>query len=149
MLKLVPSAGAAAIVSIFAYFAWPGLFYYFDADDVANLRRVWPDPIWKAVSSQRPLVSLIYRLLYAVAGFHPFPYHLLCLTLLLTNIYLLYRVAHQLKGSREIALFAALLGCFHSRMDTLYIDTGNMYDIVCYTFFMSALLYYTRIRASV
>jgi hypothetical protein len=121
MLKLVPLAGAAVIVGIFTYFAWPGLFYYFDADDVTNLRRAWPDPIWKAIlanfsiGSQRSLVSLIYRLLYAIAGFHPFPYHLLCLTLLLTNIYLLYRVADQLTGSREIALFAALLGCFHSR----------------------------------
>src|SRR5258708_6172906 len=43
-------------------------------------------------------------------------------------------------------MLAALLGCFHSRMESLYTSIANLFDIGCCTFFLLALLYYLRLR---
>src|SRR5260370_8089715 len=89
---------------------------------------------------------MIYRGLYALVGLHPLPYHLFSLALLAINIYLLYRLAFALTESKTAAMLAALLGCFHSRMESLYTSIGNLFDIGSCTFFLLALLYYLRLR---
>jgi hypothetical protein len=89
---------------------------------------------------------MIYRGLYALVGLHPLPYHLFSLALLAFNIYLLYRLALALTESKATAMLAALFGCFHSRMESLYTSIANLFDIGSCTFFLLALLYYLRLR---
>ena len=112
-----------------------------------NLRRAWPTPYWRLLvdclpfaQSYRPLGLLAYRIIYDTAGFHPLAFHLVSFAFLLLNCYLLFRVARELTGSDITALFAALLGAFHSRTDTLYTNIGNLYDILCGTLFLTSFL---------
>src|SRR5260370_33277433 len=81
---------------------------------------------------------MIYRGLYALVGLHPLPYHLFSLALLALNIYLLYRLALALSESKATAMLAALLGCFHSRMESLYTSIANLFDIGRCTFLLIA-----------
>jgi hypothetical protein len=89
---------------------------------------------------------LIYKLLFDLVGLHALLFRFFCFALLAFNIYLLYCVARRLTGSWQAAMFAALLGSFHSRMESLYTSVGNLFDIGCATFFLCALLYYIRWR---
>jgi hypothetical protein len=151
---LVRAVGGIAIAAVFLWFARPGLDYYFDTDDITNLGRACSQPVHKLLldtlpifgSPTRALGQMTYRGLFALAGLHPLPYHLFCLALLGTNIYLLYRLAFALTESKAAAMLAALIGCFHSRMESLYSSIGNIFDIGCCTFFLLTLLYYLHSR---
>ncbi len=121
-----------------------------------NLRRSWPKPIWEMIRdciflwqpAYRPLGDLAYRLMFELAGLHPWLYHLVCFALLIGNSFLLYCLAQRLTQSHAIALITALIGCFHSRMDALYLSPATIYDIGCCAFYWGALLYYVRLRQS-
>ena len=147
---------AAAIVGVFLWFASPGLAYYFGADDIMNLRRSWPRPIGELIRdciliwqpAYRPLGDLAYRLIFEMAGLHPWPFHLVCFALLTGNIFLVYCLAQRLTKSHPTALMSALIGSFHSRMDALDLTPATIYDIGCCTFYLGALLYYVRLRQS-
>jgi hypothetical protein len=152
--RIVGAVGGIAIAAIFLWFARPGLAYYFDTDDITNLGRACSQPLHKLLldtlpifgSPTRALGQMTYRGLFALADLHPLPYHLFCLTLLATNIYLLYRLAFALTESKAAAMLAALIGCFHSRMESLYSSIGNIFDIGCCTFFLLTMLYYLHSR---
>jgi hypothetical protein len=151
----VPVCGVF-IAAFFFYFAHPGLSYYFDADDVMNLRQAWPDSPWALLwknaffweQSYRPLGLVLYRLVFQLFGLNPFPYHVACFALLLGNLVLVYFVAHRLTESTEAALLTTLLAAFHSRMDVLYYSSGMLYEIAAFTLFLAALLVYLRIRSA-
>ncbi len=151
---LVRAIGGITIAAMFLWFARPGLAYYFDTDDIANLGIAGSQPLHKFLLDSVPILGspsrafglMIYRGLYALVGLHPLPYHLFSLALLATNIYLLYRLAFALTESKTTAMLAALLGCFHSRMESLYTSIANLFDIGSCTFFLLALLYYLRLR---
>ena len=75
----------------FLVLAGQGLSAGFTTDDVVNLAAYWnqsPAALVKAVvlyfsPSYRPLGGLFfYRPLFALAGFHPFPYRIVCFALL-------------------------------------------------------------------
>lgn len=147
-------AASLVIVGMFYYFAHPGLSYYFTDDDVMNLRRAWPTPVHELLrqtftfdpNSYRPVGLLFYRVMFAAAGLHPMPFHWVCFALLVINIGLLFLLAESLTDSIEIAALAALIGCFHSRMDGLYFTTSTIYDILCYTFYFTFILCYIYSR---
>lgn len=82
----------------------------------------------------------------AIAGLNPLPFRIVPFVILLFNLALLCAVTFTLTKSAEITLLAALFGCFHSRMNDLYFSSANIYDILCYTFYFAALLYYLRRR---
>jgi hypothetical protein len=139
----------------FLAFAGPGLNAGFTTDDVVNLAAYWnqsPAALVKAVvlyfsPSYRPLGGLFfYRPLFALAGFHPFPYRIVCFALLVGNLGLLYVAIRSITASSEIAALATLIGAFHPRLVDLYWNNGAIYDILCFTFYFGALAYYARAR---
>jgi len=150
--------GLIAVLLITAYFlalAGPGLSAGFTTDDVENLTTYWnqsPAALVKAVvfyfsPSYRPLGGLFfYRPLFALAGFHPLPYRLLCFALLLLNLGLLYLAIRSVTASSEIAALTTLFGAFHPRLVDLYWNNGTIYDILCFTFYFGALAYYAGAR---
>jgi len=149
----------AAVLSIAAYFlilAGEGLRAYFSPDDLMNLYTCWlksPAEILKAnvlffSPFFRPMGAAFYRILYAAVGFHPRPFHIACFAILLFNLYLSYCLVRRLTENREVALLAVLVSAYHSRFVDLYYNIGTVYDLLCFTFFYGAFLYYVRIRQS-
>ena len=152
-------AGAAAAVSIacyYLYLAGEGIRAYFSPDDLMNLYVCWQKPLADVLKANvlfftdffRPMGAVFYRGLYAIAGFHPMPFHIACTAIALFNLYLTYCVVRRLAASRELALLATVISCYHARFADLYYNIGTVYDLLCFSFFYGAFLYYVRIRQS-
>ncbi len=148
-------AGIAVLVGLyFLHLTLRVALTFFNPDDVTNLYAAWTDPWYKIIKANilfwsgytRPLGALLYRLLYALAGFHPRPFHVAAFGLLLVNLALEYRALWLLTASRQIALFTVLIGCFHGRMWDIYASTGTISDILCQTFLLLSLIAYVKMR---
>ena len=149
-------AGAALIAVYFFRLVRPSLHVYFTPDDLMNLYRSWefsPGALARAnflffLNSPffRPMGSLWYASVFHFSGFHPFWFHLTNLVILFVNIFLTYAVARRLSGSREVAAVATLAGCYAPHLAFLYFDTGYIYDVLCYCFYLSGFLLYIRTR---
>lgn len=145
---------AAVVAAWFLGHTWKGLFVYFQGDDMHNLYGAWITPWWKLLlanlipftSVYRPLGALVYRTVFAAAGWNPLAYRVLVYALLLANIWLVYRVVQLVAGSAEIAFLSAFLFSYHHRLIDLYINNGAIYDVLCATFFLLALESYLRSR---
>jgi predicted HTH domain antitoxin len=148
---------SALLVAIYFLVYTRGAWHsYFSNDDVTNLYRSWIFPLSALVKANflfflnspfyRPLASVWYRSIFYFAGFHPLPFHAVNLLFLGANIWLTYCVSRRLSGSREVAAAAALLISYHPRFGPLYFDTGFVFDVLCYFFYLCALLFYIRIR---
>jgi len=57
-----------------------------------------------------------------------------------------YRVLRMLSASMEAALLGTLCLAYHAEMSDLYFNTGTIYDILCYTFFLLAIGLYIKFR---
>ena len=152
-----PPSSIALLVLLVAYFLCftsRGALTYFNSDDVTNLYLAWIDPVSTILKGAvffwsgyiRPLGALFYRLLYAVAGFHPLPFHIAAFAILIVNLGLLYRAIWLLTGSRQITFFTVLISCFHGRMWDIFASTGTIYDILSQTFLLLALGFYIQAR---
>ena len=129
---------------------------YFSPDDLLGLYQSWIPPVgallkWNIFfflpsEAARPCVSAILRLIYWIAGFHPAPFKAINLIILVANIFLTYAVALRLAGTKTAAALATLLGCYHGRATVLYIDTGFIWDVLCYFFYFAAAAVYLRSR---
>ena len=132
------------------------LHAYFALDDSGNLFRAWYFPLPSLVRANllffltspfnRPMGSAWYRSIFFFAGYNPVPFHVANLIILLANVWLTYAVARRLSGSREAGALAALLIAYHPRFAYLYFDTAYIYDVLCYFFYFSTLLFYIRAR---
>ncbi|WP_321474998.1 glycosyltransferase family 39 protein [uncultured Paludibaculum sp.] len=152
--KLAAVFAALVIVVAPFWFAGGGLRVSFTPDDLTNLYRCWVDP-WRDVllanlkfwsPYYRPMGALFYRILYGLFGFHPEPLRILCFALIVVNSGLLYRVTTALTGSKSVGALAALLGAFHGEFEDLYYNGGTIYDLLCFTFYFSALWSYIEDR---
>ena len=90
--------------------------------------------------------ALFYRPIFALVGFWPFPYRVFCFVFLIANLGLLWLAIRSIAQSREIASLSTLIGAFHPQLVDLYWNNGAIYDILCFTFYFGALLYYLRAR---
>ena len=155
--RLAVAAAFGSVVAFFLWFAADGLRAYFTGDDVMNivyLHGYFTTPLYRLLlnafnpmtAAYRPMSGLFYRTLYALAGFHPFPFRFVCFLLLLGNLTLSWRVLWILSNSAEAALLGALGLAYNAEMSQLYFNTGTIYDILCYTFFVLALLFYVKHR---
>jgi hypothetical protein len=154
------AAVTVALVSIagfFLYFAHNGLGAYFTGDDVMNLRALhgyFTQPVSAVVldvfnpitSAYRPMGGVFYRTLYQLFGFNPLPFRYVCFAILLANLMLSYRALSALSRSTTAALLGTLGLAYHAEMSDLYFNTGTIYDILCYTFFLISLIVYIRFR---
>jgi hypothetical protein len=140
--KLTGACAALSIAALFLAFAGDAIGAYFTPDDLMNVYGAWFRP-WE---TDRPLGAAFYRVLYAAFGLNPLPYRVGCFVLLVLNLGLLYGFCRRLTGSREAAAFACLLGAYHAHLADLYYSTGTVYDLLCYTFYYGAFLYYLNVR---
>ncbi len=149
-----------ALVSIAAFFlcfAGDGLGAYFTGDDVMNIRHLhgyFTEPLSKVIldifkpmtAAYRPMGGAFYRTLYQIFGFNPLPFRYACFVVLLANLILSYGMLSRLSGSMEAALLGTLGLAYNAEMSDLYFNTGTIYDILCYTFFLLALSLYIKFR---
>ena len=150
------TCGALAIAVYFFYFTGGGLQTGISHDDLMNLWRAWQDPlphIWKEnvffflyPIAYRPMGTLFYHVFFNAFGLDPLPYRICLLVFLLANIFLVYAFARRISQSREIGAITALLHSFHVGFVPIYRNTGTCYDILCCFFYLSALVWYLRIR---
>jgi hypothetical protein len=145
---------AAIVLAYYLFFTWHSIGLYFDADDMMNLYMAWtqsPVRILKAnlffwSDFYRPLGALFYRTVFAVAGFHPLPFRIVCLLVGIANLGLSYRFIGLIAKSERVAALAALIFAFHPRLLEVWYRTGVVYDLLCFTFFYSAACLYIGAR---
>lgn len=148
------AAAGALILCYFLYNAGAGVRALFTQDDILNLYKSWTTPFGALIDGNvlfflpvyRPLGGLFYRLVFVFADLNPFPYRAVCFVILALNLLLLYGFARRISGSRLVGGFAVLLGAFHTGMADLYFSSGTIYDLLAFTFFLTAFDYYLRIR---
>jgi hypothetical protein len=154
--KLRAILAGSFVVSLFLFFTWRGLLVYYTGDDLMNLYGYWSKPLSALIKANffywspyyRPFGGLVYRSVFSMFGFNPYPLYVVFYSALLVNLLLMYRVTARIGGSREIGAIAALLFAYHGKFDYLYYNAGTLYDVFCFLFVSSALLIYLRARQS-
>jgi hypothetical protein len=152
-------AGGGFLVSVSIYFllmAGDGLHTGINSDDVGNLN-VYAFQPWSEIVKEnilyfspayRPAGALFYRPLFSMFRFAPLPYRAVCFFLLIVNLWLGCFAIRKFTGSMEIAAIATLIAAFHPAFRDLYASSGTIYDILCYTCYFGAWLYYLRTRGT-
>ena len=138
----------------FLFFTWRGVLVYYTGDDLMNLYGYWSRPLSSLVKANvffwtpyyRPFGGIVYRSVFGLFGFNPYPLYVVYFAAMLLNLWLAYLVFKKLGGSGEIGAIATLLWAFHGKFDYLYYNAGSMYDVFCVLFFSLALLIYLRAR---
>jgi hypothetical protein len=150
---LLTLLAAAIVASLLLWFARLGLFVYLTGDDMMNIYKAWREPYYRILlenlayftPAYRPMGSLVYRLLFDLAGVHALPFRIVCFALMLANLYLLYRTAAAI-STKETGLLTALFGSYNAAFIDLYYNTGTIYDLLCFTFYFLALGLYVKVR---
>jgi hypothetical protein len=150
---------ALFILAFFLFFSYSGLTAYFTFDDgttVIAVLRLFEMSFWQDLlhvltvftAAFRPLTTMFWRPLYAVFGFNPLPYRIVVHLLLMANIWLAYVVARRLEMTREAAALTALVFCYNASTGALYYDTCLVGDILCFLFYVLAVVIYAGGRQS-
>jgi len=147
-------ASAVLLAAYFLRFAWDGLGARWAPDDMMNLYTAWQPGPWQLLLSQfrpwhgdyRPMGGAFYAVLYAMFGLNPLPYRVAIVLLLGFNLWLIYRLARLLGCDELRAAVAVILAAYHAGLGSLHYNTDVIYDILCFTFYLSAFLYYASIR---
>lgn len=156
----LPAAGvalAALSIGVFIFLLARDAFQAgFNLDDLMNLDRAldrgWAGNFldtllfFRHSPTYRPVGSLFYEAVHAVAGPSVLAYRLAGFPLVLIDLLLLYYWTKALTSSRETALLVVLLMAFHGEFAMLYFQTGFIYDVLCFFFYYSAFLLYLRVR---
>ncbi len=145
---------AAFVALYFLWFAAGGLTTGFAPDDMHNMHKYWeagPAAVAKAnltfwSSFYRPAGGAWYLSLYSLVHMNPLAYRVTCFVLLGFNLWLIFRLALAFTASFDIASLSAALAAFHAAMIPIYFSNSTIYDILCFTFTNSALIWYLRIR---
>ena len=98
-------------------------------------------------SSYRPVATLSYFLIYAIAGLDPFYYHLASLLLHTINVVLVYWLASLILKNQLGALIAGLMFACHPALSEAVncIDFND--DPLAALFFLLSLIVYIRLKA--
>lgn len=157
--RLERCAVLVAVVFLAGYFwhFWSlSLRAEFTSDDLMNCYGAFFSPwgslvadnllFFRATPVYRPFPALLYKTSFALYGFDLSGLRITLAGVMAFNVVLMYLAARRLTGRREIGLFAALLGGVHRNHGFLLYNTGTLYDIFCFFFYFSALVYYFRIR---
>lgn len=148
--RLLYPLGAAVILAYYFFFTWRSLFRYFDEDDLSNLYFAWNKPLATVLGANlffwngffRPMGAMFYRAIFAVAGFHPLPFHVAALAIGVCNMALCFRFVQLVSQSERTAALATLLFAFHTRMMEVWFRTGVIYDALCFAFlYLGACLF--------
>lgn len=147
-------AAAALLLAYFLYFSWDRLPVPLSSDDLMNLDFYWKRgvgwmllsqfPLWRGL--YRPMGAVFYLPLFEGFGLNPAAYHVAAMLILVANAYLLYRLAKVLGAGELAAGLAALIACYHAGLSGLYYYTGFVYDVLCFFFYVGALVFYAGVR---
>ncbi len=145
---------AAGILGYFCYFAIPGLGAKFTGDDLMNLDGYWSHGPWALIRAvfvffstyYRPMGGVFYMSIYHFAGLSPLPYRIAVFLILLANIWISYRFATLLSGSQATGGLTAFLTSYQAGLGDLTCNSGVIYDILCFTFYFAAFVYYLNLR---
>ena len=140
---------------IFVWFTWRGPIMFFSGDDMMNMYGAWNLNPWRLGRSlpaiwipiYRPLGAAVYRIFYAVFGFHPLPLYIFCWFLLALNAVLAYRFFRALAGTAMLAFIALSLTLVHGNFQDLYLSAGTIYDRLWFLFTVLGIAVYARLRA--
>ena len=154
-ITLRAAVSGVFIACFFLAFTWRGLLVYYTGDDMMNLYGYWSHPaldLLKAnvlfwTPSYRPFGGLVYRSMFAIFGFNPYPLYAVFFAAMLSNLWLAYLVLRRIGGSAETGALATLVFAFHGKLDYLYYNGGSLYEAFCFLFYFLALLIYLRARA--
>ena len=121
-----------------------------------NMGWAWEAGIAKIVANlaqfyttfYRPAGALYYWTLYRLFGLNPVPYRLIDLAILAFNVWLAYRLASILSQSKSVAWLTAFLFSYHEKIMIWAAYNGAwVYDRLCFTFSISALVVYMCVRS--
>ena len=146
---------AVFLLAYFLYFSWDSLRVHFSSDEMFSMWSYWHSP-WRLLAAQvklwefyfRPMAGLFYVPIYLKFGLNPAPYHAALLLLLLAGVCQMYRFARVLGTGELASAMAALIACYHAGLNHLYFNTVFIGDTLCGLFYLTAFVYYARIRAS-
>ena len=149
-------AFAAFLLAWFICFTHDGLGVHFTVDDLGNMGHYFREgPLALTISQftlwrgdYRPMGGLFYVPILTFAGLNPVPYQAALLAILLVNLYLVYRLAFRLGAAELAGGLAALVVAYHAGLHNLYYNPAFVYDALCCFFYLTALLYYVRVRQS-
>ena len=144
------------VVVLFAlWFPRSGFYAYLTGDDIMNVHAAWEQSYWQILIQNlfyftpgyRPFGSLVYRLLYDIGGLNPVLFRLVCFGLMSGNLFLMYRTATAI-GGKELGVLTVLLGAYNAGLADLYLNSGTIYDLLCFAFYFSALYVYVTARTA-
>jgi hypothetical protein len=96
----------------------------------------------------RSMGGVYFSLLYRFFGLNPLPYHVVLTALLLLNTWLAYRFGRLIAGSALTGGLVSLAVAYHAEMLHLFYLPAFVFDVLCFTFYFSALNYYVARRGS-
>jgi hypothetical protein len=151
--------GAAFILCYHLFFTFDSFHTVFGGDDGMNLLKLhhhWEVPLSQSVfqalqvvtSAYRPMGALFYRPMYQIFGFDPLAFRIALFLILVVNIWMVYLLARQLEAPRPAAALACLLFSYNAGMMDIQYNIGTIYDLLCFLFYIPALLLYVRRRSS-
>jgi hypothetical protein len=146
--------GLGFLLFLFVCFTWRGLTMFFSGDDMMNMYGAWGLNPWRLGRSiieiqlpvYRPLGGAVYRIFYAVFGFHPLPLYIFCWLLLVLNVVLAWRALRNILPKPFAALTALSIVLVHGSFQDLYVSAGTIYDRLCFLFTVLALALYPQIK---
>ena len=97
-------------------------------------------------ASYRPIATLSYYLIYAIAGLNPFFYHLLSVILHMIAVVLVYLISNLILKHRFSALFAGLLFACHPALTEAVDCIAYNEDLLAAVFFLLAFLFCVKSR---
>ena len=131
-----------------------GFRSWFSQDDLLNLYYCWSRPALDLLRANvlfvnnynRPAAELLYRVLYSLFGFNPAASNAVRFAFCVANLAVLYIFVWRISRSREAGVIAVLLGGFHVATESLFLDTGMIFDVLAFFFYYSALTLYVKCR---
>src|SRR5262249_8582877 len=133
------------------------LFRNVNIRSVDNIPRAFTTSLWSFMYAQdpatnnnafdryyRPLQTVIYILVYQIAGLSPFAYHLANVILHCIATLLVYLVCRQLGLDSVIALLAGALFAVHPVHTEAVTWIAGVGDVACGIFYFAALLAFLR-----
>ena len=148
------AAIAVFLLAYYFFFSWDRVKTHFAEDDMMNMGIYFRLGPGRALASQfllwknfyRPMGAAFYMPLHHWFGLNPQPFQTTILILLAVNLFLEYGLARALGCRRLVSALAALIVAYQASLSNLEYNIDMVYDVLCFTFFVGALIYYVRIR---
>jgi len=157
--RLLFFLGALFLLGYQLFFTFDGFNTVFGGDDGMNLLSLhhhWEIPL-RQVALQalrvvtpeyRPLGGLFYRPMFMIFGYDPLAFRIAIALIMLAAIWLVYLLARALEMPRSAAALCCLLFSYNAGTMDFQYNTGTIYDLLAFLFYVPALILYVRGRSS-